>query len=110
MEECENCSGRNLTFLTRAPRQKNSVRAIGVGMMVLTTLACGSQIFGSLPVARSGSIESGVAWMVIFVSAAIWIPFLIWGGYLVLSFKKNVWRCRTCGHLQSDPGWQMDAP
>jgi uncharacterized protein with PQ loop repeat len=77
------------------------MRLIGVGMMVLTTLACGTQIFMALPTARSGSIESGFAWWIIQVSAVIWVPFLLLGGYLALSFKK-VWQCRACGYQQSD--------
>ena len=71
--------------------------------MAMPVAVCGPLIMDSLPVARSGSIDSGIA--AAGIAMQVWgsVPFLVLGGFLAFPFRKGVWRCKSCGDMPDLP-------
>ena len=100
--KCERCSDGALA-LTWVPRRSRWVRALGYVIVVATLYALSLSVLDSLQIVRSGSIDSGLAEANIVMMVFVAAPFLLLGGFLAFPFRKNVWRCTSCGHILDQP-------
>ena len=102
-EKCERCSEGGLT-LTRLPRLPGWVRALGYVLMAAPVGLGGPNLMENLRLARSESIDSGLAGVWVAIQVLYSVPFLILGGFLAFPFRNSVWRCSFCGHISHQLG------